>query len=140
MTLEQRIENLESILLEQKSVLNLEEAANYLSLKKSYLYKLTHRFQIPFYKPNGKNLYFNRHELEKWMLSNKNAKPAGIEKQPVFTAETNHLDDNQTFIYEMSASRNNYRFTIDKSDFDDDHDYNDFIKYVVDSLNKPLEK
>lgn len=61
-------------------------------------------------------------------------------KQPVFTAEKNPMNDNQIIIYEMSAMRKNYRFAIDKANFDDDHDYNDFIKYVVDSLNKPLEK
>lgn len=68
----QRLEQLESIYLNQKTVLNLEEAAKFLSLSKSYLYKLTYRGIISHYKPNGKNIYFNRQELENWLQTNKN--------------------------------------------------------------------
>jgi|TARA_R110000751_G_scaffold290424_1_gene397054 excisionase family DNA binding protein len=70
-TIEQRVELLESIYLQQKSVLNFIEGAKFLSLSKSYLYKLTHLGKIPHYKPTGKNIYFHRSELEQWMLQNK---------------------------------------------------------------------
>ena len=66
-----RIEQLETIYLNQKTVLNLDEASKFLSISKSYLYKLTHKGTIPFYKPNGKHIYFNRLELEEWLQSNK---------------------------------------------------------------------
>lgn len=52
-----------------KKVLNLKEAAAYLSISPSYLYKLTHRKTIKFSKPNGKTIYFDREYLESYMLS-----------------------------------------------------------------------
>lgn len=54
-----------------KEVLTSEEAAKYMGISMSYLYKLTMRQQIPHYKPMGKMCYFNRHELEEWLQSNR---------------------------------------------------------------------
>lgn len=51
-----------------KKVLTLDEAAQYTGLSKSYLYKLTSQKVIPHYKPNGKLIFFEREELEKWLL------------------------------------------------------------------------
>ena len=62
-----RIEMLENILNAAKEVLTLEEAAAYLGISKSTLYKLTHQHEIPFYRPNGKLIYFEKAELLKWM-------------------------------------------------------------------------
>jgi hypothetical protein len=36
---------------------------------------------IPSYKPNGKKLYFNRKELDLWLLSNKQFTKEEIEQQ-----------------------------------------------------------
>ncbi len=63
-------------LLATKEVLTLDEAAQYMGIKKSYLYKLTMRREIPHYKPMGKMCYFKRTELEEWLTNN-----------PVATAE-----------------------------------------------------
>lgn len=54
-----------------KEVLTSDEAARYLDISKSYLYKLTMRRQIPHYKPLGKMCYFNRLELEEWLQTNR---------------------------------------------------------------------
>lgn len=54
-----------------KMVLTSDEAARYLGVSKSYLYKLTHRKQIPHSKPLGKMCYFNRLELERWLQTNR---------------------------------------------------------------------
>ena len=54
-----------------KEVLTSDEAAKYMGISKSYLYKLTMRQQIPFYKPMGKMVYFNRLELEQWLQNNR---------------------------------------------------------------------
>ena len=59
-----------SILLCQKEVLTLDEAAQYTGIKKSSLYKLTASKAIPHFKPNGKVIFFKRHALEQWMTSN----------------------------------------------------------------------
>lgn len=55
-------------LLGAKNVLTLDEAALLTGLTRSYLYRLTSQKQIPFYKPNGRKVYFNRAELEAWMM------------------------------------------------------------------------
>lgn len=54
-----------------KEVLTSTEAAKYMGVSKSYLYKLTMRGEIPHYKPNGKMCYFNRAELEAWLQNNR---------------------------------------------------------------------
>ena len=48
--------------------LTLEEAAEFLDMKKSTLYKMTHRREIPYSKPHGKKIYFSKVELVRWML------------------------------------------------------------------------
>lgn len=65
-------------LLAQKEVLTLEEVAQYTGLKKSYLYKLTAAKEIPHYKPNGKNCFFKRTELEEWLTTNPVATTADL--------------------------------------------------------------
>lgn len=65
----------------QKEVLTSDEAARYLGISKSYLYKLTMRQQIPHYKPMGKMCYFNREELESWLQSNRIATGDEISQQ-----------------------------------------------------------
>ncbi len=53
-----------------KEVLTTDEAAKYMGIKVSYLYKLTASKAIPHYKPNGKNCFFKRTELEQWLTTN----------------------------------------------------------------------
>lgn len=60
----------QKLLLPQKEILTIDEVALYTGLKKSYLYKLTAARAIPHYKPNGKNCYFRRAELEEWLTAN----------------------------------------------------------------------
>jgi excisionase family DNA binding protein len=54
-----------------KTVLTADEAARFLGISKSCLYKMTMKMEIPFYKPHGKVCYFNRLELETWMQNNR---------------------------------------------------------------------
>ena len=64
-----------------KEVLTSDEAAKYMGISKSYLYKLTMRQQIPHYKPMGKMCYFNRAELEQWLQSNRVSTSTEITQQ-----------------------------------------------------------
>lgn len=64
-----------------KEVLTSDEAARYMGISKSYLYKLTMRQQIPHYKPMGKMCYFNRIELEQWLQSNRVSTDTEINQQ-----------------------------------------------------------
>lgn len=68
--LEMRVSVLEKQLYILKKVFNFEEACRFLNLSKSYLYQLTSKGLIPHYKPQGKMLYFEREELEQWLLHN----------------------------------------------------------------------
>ncbi len=64
-----------------KEVLTSDEAARYMGVSKSYLYKLTMRKQIPHYKPMGKMCYFNRRELEAWLQENRAATGSEIDER-----------------------------------------------------------
>ncbi|QUB61619.1 helix-turn-helix domain-containing protein [Prevotella melaninogenica] len=64
-----------------KEVLTSDEAAKYLGISKSYLYKLTMGQRIPHYKPMGKMCYFNRLELEQWLQNNRIATEAELNQQ-----------------------------------------------------------
>lgn len=54
-----------------KKVLTFEEASCYTGLSKSWLYKLTSTKQVPYYKPCGKLCFFDRCELEQWIMKNR---------------------------------------------------------------------
>ena len=69
-SIEQRIEELESLVYASKNVLSFDEASKFLSLSKSYLYKLTSAGLIPHYKPQGKMIYFEKNILEEWLRQN----------------------------------------------------------------------
>ena len=51
----------------QTKPLNLVEAAKFLDLSQSHLYKLTSERKIPHFKPNGKKIYFDEYELVQWL-------------------------------------------------------------------------
>lgn len=72
----------ENIIGTQKEVLTSNEAATYLGVTKSCLYKWTMTRQIPHYKsPTGKMCFFNRKEIEAWMQSSKVATNDELEQQ-----------------------------------------------------------
>lgn len=70
-------------LLAAKNVLTLDDASLLTGLSRSYLYRLTCTHQIPYYKPNGKQIYFDRDELEAWMKQNRVAPVKEVEQQAV---------------------------------------------------------
>lgn len=54
-----------------KAMLTTDEAAIYMGISKSQLYKLMMRRDIPYYKPMGKVCYFKRVEIEEWLQQNR---------------------------------------------------------------------
>lgn len=68
-------------LLAAKNVLTLEDVALLTGLSKSWLYKATYKNEIPFYKPNGKMLYFDRKEIEDWMRQGRVKTNAELEQE-----------------------------------------------------------
>lgn len=67
--------------ISMKPILTSQEAAAYLGISMSKLYKLTCQKEIPHYKPNGKLNYFEREEIEAWALRNRIATNAEISDQ-----------------------------------------------------------
>jgi prophage regulatory protein len=53
-----------------KTVFNMNEACEYTGFSKSTMYKLVANEVIPFSKPNGKMIFFDRQKLDDWLLSN----------------------------------------------------------------------
>lgn len=76
-----RIETLENLIYQSKEVLNLEEAAKFIGVTRSQLYKLTHNHLVPYYKPSGKLVYFEKVELLKWLRQNPVLSQAQIESE-----------------------------------------------------------
>ena len=79
--LQSRVRTLENLCYSAKEVLTLEEAASSLRIAKSTLYKMTHENRIPFYKPAGKLIYFEKSVLLEWIRSNRITSEAELQEE-----------------------------------------------------------
>jgi excisionase family DNA binding protein len=73
----------------EKRILSFEEACTYTGFAESYMYKLTSARKIPHSKPNGKKIFFDREQLDQWLLSNP-VKTAGQINAEASTYITTH--------------------------------------------------
>lgn len=64
------LKEIKQMLSYSKRVLTVDELASYLGMKKSYIYKLVHKNEIPYSKPLGKMLFFEKEKIDKWILQN----------------------------------------------------------------------
>ena len=62
------MKELEEKIYTTKRVLNFEEVCRYIGISDSALYKMTSAGTIPFHKPRGKMLYFDKYEIDEWLL------------------------------------------------------------------------
>ncbi len=68
----ERLDRIEQLTkLAAKNVLTIEDVADLTGLSKNHLYNLTSRNEIPYYRPRGKFIYFDRAEVEAWMKQNR---------------------------------------------------------------------
>lgn len=65
--LEKRVRNLEDKFDSGKEVLTLQEAAQYMGIARSSLYKMTSNQTIPFYRPNEKLIFFDKADILTWI-------------------------------------------------------------------------
>ncbi len=79
--LRQELEKLKDVVYAAKEVLTLEEAAMFMGVSKSSLYKMTHTHAIPYYRPNNKIVYFEKSELLKWLRQNPVASEAQLSEE-----------------------------------------------------------
>jgi excisionase family DNA binding protein len=63
--------------LASKEIFSVNEAAEFLGLKTSYLYQLTSKRLIPFYRP-GRKLYFKKSDLIDWISSHRQSTVAEV--------------------------------------------------------------
>lgn len=95
----EKLNRIEKLLLSHKKILTLNEAADYLSIKKSYMYKLTSGRIIPHSKPNGGTIFFEKDKLDEWALSQpiKTSKEINIEASTYVTSHIAKVkNDNET--------------------------------------------
>ena len=72
---------IEKIAYTAKDFLNIDEVAAYLQVSKSFVYKLTSTKELTVYKPNGKNIFILRNDLNDWIKRNPCLSYDEIEKQ-----------------------------------------------------------
>ncbi len=75
-----QLNRIEAAALGQKNVLTFSEAVQFTGLSRSHLYKLTSTQNVPHFKPFNKLVYFERLELEKWLLQNRVSTIAEIDE------------------------------------------------------------
>lgn len=66
-----KLEEINNNLFLQKTVLSFDEACKYCAISKSKMYKHTSSNNIPFYKPEGKLIFFKKEDLDSWLLRNR---------------------------------------------------------------------
>ena len=52
-----------------KGTFTVEDAALYLGITTSHLYKLVRKYDIPHSRPTNGRIFFNKEELDKWIRS-----------------------------------------------------------------------
>ena len=83
--LQKRMEAVEDILDNAKEVLTVEEASRFMDIARSSLYKMTSDRSIPFYRPNGKMIYFEKADILAWIRQNRvvaTKKDDGTDQEP----------------------------------------------------------
>ena len=79
--LQQQLDRIErNSLLASKNVLTFDDVALLTGYSKSHLYKLTCYGKIPHYKPAGKQIFFDKKELEDWLRQNRTASESEVEE------------------------------------------------------------
>ena len=62
-SIENELKSLKAAQTAEKEMLTVDEVVSLTGIKQSTLYKMVHYNKIPYYKPNGRLLYFKRGEV-----------------------------------------------------------------------------
>lgn len=75
----EKLNKLETLLVSSvKQILTVEDLINYTGFSRSYIYKLVHKNILPYSKPNGKTLFFQKNEIDSFLLQNKSISNAQL--------------------------------------------------------------
>ena len=72
---------IEQLLQQDEKPLSFSEAAKYLDVSKSHLYKLTSKGLITHFKPNNKKIYFKQSDLNNFLFRNRKSSEAELEQK-----------------------------------------------------------
>lgn len=90
------MKELEDRIYTTKRVMNFEEVCKYIGISDSALYKMTSAGTIPFHKPRGKMLYFDKYEIDEWLLES--PVPIAVTRREQKAAEeAEPFDDSNTY-------------------------------------------
>jgi excisionase family DNA binding protein len=64
-----RVDKLTGLLFHLKGTFTVEDAAMYLGITSSHLYKLVRKHDIPHSRPTNGRIFFNKEDLDKWIKS-----------------------------------------------------------------------
>lgn len=64
-----RVDQLIGMLFHLKGTFTVEDAALYLGITPSHLYKLVRKYDIPHSRPTNGRIFFNKADLDKWIKS-----------------------------------------------------------------------
>jgi excisionase family DNA binding protein len=67
--------------LTREKPVTIDEAAEFLNFKKSYLYKLICYGKIPCYRPGGKRVFFKQTDLENFVYRNRQSADFELKEQ-----------------------------------------------------------
>lgn len=78
----------DAVLKREKPFINIDEASQYLGISKNTIYGYTSNKIIPFYKLQGRRLYFKIEDLNNFILNQKNKIKSSSE---IETEAINHI-------------------------------------------------
>ncbi|MCD8438715.1 helix-turn-helix domain-containing protein [Tenacibaculum finnmarkense] len=81
--LDERLDRIEKLLLNNKTVLTFDEACDYTGISRSYFYKMTSSGTVLHSKPNGKKIFFEKKKLDEWLLQNHKKPTSVIDKEAI---------------------------------------------------------
>lgn len=79
----EHLKEVESKFFMLKEMMTLDEAAEYLGVSKSLLYKMTASRGITHYKPNGRVVYIDRKDLDELLRTNPVYSKKALERQAI---------------------------------------------------------
>ena len=91
--------------MEENTYLNVDEAAKFLRISKSTLYKYTHLRKIHFRK-HGNKLIFEKQELIKWSLGNRVAPQTNYRHSNQYDIIKQKNVDQKTDVSSLKIERN----------------------------------
>jgi excisionase family DNA binding protein len=65
--------------INNKKILTFQEGCQFLGYKKSYVYNMIAQGKLPFLRPNGRRIFFDRKKLEDWLLGDQSDKTNELE-------------------------------------------------------------